>query len=142
MLHCIWQFSEIVRIHLKDMFHIYCCKVHTKAVPYSHVILRRHISPWKSRAPFGVWCAVLQVLLHAQKEYHEMDMWHCCKNSCCINLLCVYHEIADRKCIKGSLLPFAYVALLYATNLYKTWMQLLVVGFLGVYCNPYVRSEI
>lgn len=124
MLHCIWQFSEIVRTHVKDTFHICCWKVHTEAVPYSHVILREHISPWKSGAPFGVWCAVLQVLLHAQKEYHKMDIWHCCKNSCCSNLLYVYHEIVNRKCIKNSLLLFAYFRLLFAANLYKAWVQL------------------
>lgn len=58
------------------------------------------------------------------------------------DLLCVYHEIADRKCNKDSLVPFAYVTLLYAANLYKTWVQLFVVGFLKLYCNLYVKSKI
>lgn len=58
------------------------------------------------------------------------------------DLLYVYHEIADRKCNKDSLVPFAYVTLLYAANLYKTWVQLFVVGFLKLYCNLYVKSKI
>lgn len=58
------------------------------------------------------------------------------------DLLYVYHEIADRKCNKDSLLPFAYVALVYAANLYQTWVQLFVVGFLKLCSNLYVRSEI
>lgn len=60
------------------------------------------------------------------------------------HLLYVNHEIANRKCSKNSLLPFAYVTLLYVANLYKTCVRLFVVGFLRAIIhisNPYVKSR-